>query len=89
MDLQEEGNNLIMPCGVTGTMPITVSWFREGVEINSASMTNGTLSIRVTESEAPREGTNYFCVATNRIGPGLSIVAALRSRDVNVSHSCT
>ena len=89
VDLQGVGNNLVLPCGATGTPTPTVSWFREGSQIDPASVTdNGTLAIRVTESGAAREGTSYYCVATNRIGPGNSIVAALRSRDVNVSHFC-
>ena len=53
---------------------------------------DSTLSITVTEAEAPREGTNYYCIATNRIGPVIELenraVATLRSRDVNVSSSC-
>ncbi len=86
MDLQA---NLVLPCGVTGMPTTSVSWFREGVEIDQTSvLANGTLSTRVTESEASREGTNYYCVATNRIGPGNSTVATLRSRNVSVSHSC-
>ena len=89
VDLQADGNNLVLPCGVTGAPTPSVSWFREGSLIDPTSvMADGTLSINVNETEAPREGTSFYCVATNRIGPGNSIVAALRSRDINVSHSC-
>ncbi len=78
---------MVLSCGVTGMPTPSVSWFREGIEINQTSvLADGTLSIRVTESEASREGTNYYCVATNRIGSGNSI--ALRSRNVSVSHIC-
>ncbi len=89
VDLQQDGINLVLPCGMTGMPTPNVIWFREDVEIDSAFvMPNGTLAIRVAENEASREGTNYHCVGTNRIGRGNSIVATLRSRDVNVSHSC-
>ena len=89
VDLRADGNNLVLPCGVTGTPTPSVSWFREGSLIDPTSvMADGTLSTRVTENEASHEGTSYYCVATNRIGPGNSTVASLRSRDVNVSHSC-
>ncbi len=86
VNLQED---LVLPCGVTGIPTPSVSWFREGSEIDQTSvLANGTLSIRVTESVASREGTNYYCVATNRVEPGNSTVATLRSRNVNVSLSC-
>ena len=50
---------------------------------------NGTLAIDIrNETEAARNGIVYFCVASNWIGPDNSILAALRSRDVRVSHSC-
>ena len=89
VDLQGDGNKLVLQCGASGIPTPRVSWFREGSLIDPASvMANGTLAIRVTENEASREGTNYYCIATNRIGPGNSTIAALRSRNVNVSHSC-
>ena len=91
VDLEAAGNNLVLPCGVTGTPTPIVSWFREGTRIDPASvMANGTLSMRVTAEDgaAPREGANYYCIATNMIGPGNSITAALRSRNVNVSRIC-
>ncbi len=60
----------------------------QGEELDSASVgADGRLAINVSMSEAVCEGTNYFCVTTNRIGPGNSTVAALRSRDINVTHS--
>ena len=94
VDLQQEvGANLVLPCGVTGTPAPNVTWFREGSLIDPISvMADGTLSTRVAaneaENKASRDGTNYYCIATNEIGAGNSIVAALRSRDVNVTHSC-
>ena len=88
VNLQGDGTNLVLPCGVTGIPTPRVSWFREGDLIDPTSVTaNGTLVISATGNEASREGTNYYCVASNTIGRG-NFVATLRSRDVNVSQSC-
>ncbi len=66
-----------------------MSWYREGSAINSMFvLANGTLAIRVTESELSRQGALYYCMATNRIGQTNSTIAALRSRNVNVSLFC-
>ena len=81
--------NLVLPCAVTGTPTPTVAWFREGTQLDAASvMADGRLAMNVTMDQAAREGTTYYCMATNDIGPGDSTTATLRSRDVNVSHSC-
>ncbi len=95
LDIFEEANgrmvNLVLPCATTGTPPPTVAWFREGMQdpIEASFVgADGRLGINVTIAEAAREGTIYYCVATNRIGPENSTHAALRSRDINVTHSC-
>ncbi len=85
----QQANKLVLPCGVSGTPTPSVSWYREGSAINSMFVSpNGTLAIRVTESELSRQGALYYCIATNRIGRTNSTIAALRSRNVNVSLSC-
>ena len=81
--------NLVLPCKAAGTPTPSISWFREGSHIDSAFvLADGRLAINVTRNEAPRDGAAYYCVATNRIGPGNTTVASLRSRDVRVSHAC-
>ena len=83
------GNNLILPCWVAGTPAPSVSWFKEGSEIDAQFvMPDGTLTLRVTENEIPHQGIIYYCIATNRIGQGSLTIASLRSRDVNVTLSC-
>ena len=81
--------NLVLPCVATGTPAPTVAWFREETELDQASVADdGTLAINVTMETASRMGTVYYCVATNNIGPENSTTASLRSRNVNVTHTC-
>lgn len=85
----EDGDYIFLPCGVTGTPTPAVTWFRNGVPISQESvMDNGTLYFRAADVEEPHKNTNYYCVATNRIGRGNSTIASLRSRDVIVNISC-
>ncbi len=86
----QRSNELVLPCAVNWTPTPSVTWYREGSAINSMFVSpNGTLTIRVNESdnesELSRQGTLYYCIATNRIG---QTITALRSRNVNVSLSC-
>ena len=91
VDFQQSGDNLVLRCEATGIPTPSVSWFREGTS-TPVMVNSNTLSIRINESEAEneasREGTNYYCVATNIIGSG-NFKAVLRSRNVRVSHICT
>ena len=90
VNTEEAGNNLVLPCQVVGMPAPSVSWFKEGSEIDDQFvMPDGTLTLRVTENEIPRQGIIYYCIATNRIGRGSSTIASLRSRNVNVTLSCT
>ena len=81
--------NLVLPCPAAGTPTPSVAWFRDGTAIDSAFvLADGRLAINVTRNEAPRDGAAYYCVATNRIGPGNTTVASLRSLNIRVSHAC-
>lgn len=81
--------NLVVPCGATGNPTPTITWFREDQLLDAALvLPDGTLAINVTEDDTRREGTIFRCVATNRIGENSTTVAALRSRNVNVTLTC-
>ena len=84
------GDGLSLPCGVSGTPTPSVSWFREGIQIDSSFvMADGTLVIaNVTKDDVTRDGVVYYCVATNNIGPDSTTVASLRSNDVTVRLTC-
>lgn len=86
-----ERANLVLPCSVTGTMPISVTWYMEGILISQEHVRdNSTLILNVTENfGAARDGVTYYCIASNLIGPEDSkYTAALRSRDINVTYTC-
>lgn len=81
--------NLVLPCEATGIPMPTITWFREGTQLDPAFvMADGTLAINVTENEAMRTGTMYNCLATNVIGANSTTVASVKSLDVNVSIAC-
>lgn len=81
--------NLVIQCNVSGTPAPTVNWFKEGIQIDGRYISGHTLSLNVTENvEASRSGMNYYCLATNRIGPNNSIEAGVRSQNILVRYSC-
>ena len=81
--------SLVLPCVATGMPAPTVAGFREGTKLSQdLVMADGTLATNATMDTATCQGTVYYCVATNHIGPDNSTTASLRSRDVNVTHSC-
>ena len=83
--------NLVLPCSVSGSPTPAIAWFREGTRIEDEMVTDdGTLVLNLSEGvEASRNGTLYYCLATNTIGPSEQpFMAVLRSRDVTVSTTC-
>ncbi len=88
-DIVQRSGDIVLPCEVTGTPAPSVSWFINGIEINSSFVrANGQLRISFSASEKSHQGRNYYCIATNRIGRRSSTVAALRSKNVKVSLAC-
>ena len=83
-DASGRRTTLTIDCVTEGDPTPTVTWFRSGVEVNSSLvLESGTLSIaNITEGEsASREGTPYYCTATNTLG-------TIRSRIVKVFYAC-
>ena len=83
-DASGQRTTLTIDCVTEGDPTPTVTWFRSGVEVNSSLvLVNGTLSIaNITEGEyASREGTPYYCTATNTL-------RTIRSRTVKVFYAC-
>lgn len=81
--------NLIIHCDVTGTPTPSVTWFREGKQIDQTFVTGFTLAMNVTENvEASRSGVPHHCIATNRVGTNNSITATVRSLTTFVRYYC-
>lgn len=66
------GSSVVMECKVSGSPPISVSWFHEGNEISSGrkyqtTLTDNTCALTVNMLEESDAG-DYTCVATNMAG---------------------
>ena len=83
--------NLVLPCTVSSTWTPTIAWFRGGTPVQGGLVTgDGTLVLNVREGvEASRNGTQYYCLAYNRvILERMTFRGVIRSRDVVVRHTC-
>lgn len=82
-------SSLVLPCNVSGTPTPTISWFRQGSRISRIFIQNdGTLTFNASLGlDVTYSGVMYHCLATNSIGDN-GYTATLRSRDINVSHTC-
>ena len=83
-DAIEQRTTLTIDCVTEGDPTPTVTWFRSGVEVNSSLvLESGTLFIaNISEGEfASRNGTPYYCTATNTLG-------TIRSRTAKVIYAC-
>ena len=78
-DVLVDGANLVLSCEATGDPTPTIAWFMDGRPV-PANVTDGF--------GATRAGTTYYCTATNSIGPGNSLPATVRSRDIIVTYTC-
>ena len=66
------GNDVSMDCKVSGSQPMTISWFKDDQEIKSGSkfqpdFKDSSASLRVMKLEKPDSGV-YKCRATNSAG---------------------
>ena len=91
-DVQANGSgaNLVLSCEATGDPTPTIAWFMDGNPVPAEFvMSDGRLVRNVTDGfGASRAGTTYYCTASNSIGPGNSLPATVRSRDIIVTYTC-
>ena len=89
-DVLVDGANLVLSCEATGDPTPTIAWFMDGNPVPAEFvMSDGRLVRNVTDGfGASQAGTTYYCTATNSIGPGNSLPATVRSRDIIVTYTC-
>ncbi|XP_051980649.1 titin-like, partial [Xyrauchen texanus] len=66
------GGSIQMECKVSGSQPITISWFKEGKDITTGTkyqtiLNEGTALLKITDLEASDAGV-FTCNATNSAG---------------------
>lgn len=66
------GSNVSMDCKVSGSQPMTISWFKDDQEIKSgdkfqAEFKDSSATLRITQLEKADSGV-YKCRATNSAG---------------------
>ena len=66
------GNDISMECKVSGSQPMTISWFKDDQEVMSGSkfqpeFKDSSVTLRITQLEKSDSGV-YKCRATNSAG---------------------
>ena len=89
-DVLVDGANLVLRCDATGDPAPTIAWFMDGGQVpEEFAMSDGRLVRNVTDGDgASQTGTTYYCTAMNLIGPGNSLPATARSKDITVTYTC-
>ena len=89
-DVLVDEANLVLRCDATGDPAPTIAWFMDGGQVpEEFVMPDGRLVRNVIDGDgASQAGTIYYCTVTNTIGPGGTLSATVRSKDITVTYTC-
>ena len=74
------GNSLVLTVTVTGALPMTYTWWKNGSSIGTVGVTDGTglsNTLMETNRQLTDDGATYYCVVHNGLGNATSGTATL------------